>query len=81
MVQNGLNAGPRHSRIWGFVNNLKCKWSSGDRLAKDTRILGVLAIAFNIFCAKSPKEVVDGTLKAIESSGMPVFGVPNDTCG
>jgi len=72
MIQFGQNAGPRHMRFYGIVNNIKQKnMPTTIQEDKDRRILGVFSLTWAIFQNCMPKDVTDACEQAIEASEMP----------
>jgi len=58
--------------VWGFVHNLKNNKSTGDeKFDKDHQILGATALAWNMFKAHSPKEVIEALEEDIKQAGVP----------
>ena len=54
------------------MRNLKSKkWSDSDKFAKDRQILGVTALAWNMFKSHAPKEIIDMLQEDISEAGMP----------
>ncbi|KAG1720219.1 hypothetical protein EDB19DRAFT_2044708 [Suillus lakei] len=63
LIQFGWNAGPRHARVFGLVNNLTNKrLSMTARQQKDSRALGILALSWNLLVASLPAEAIAQTL-------------------
>ncbi|KAG1836227.1 hypothetical protein C8R48DRAFT_744111 [Suillus tomentosus] len=77
LVQFGWNAGPRHARVFGLVNNLtnKKKLSMTTRQQKDSRALGILALSWNLLVASLPAEVSTSCIEAIGEAGLPAMTV------
>ena len=74
MVQLGQNAGQRNTRAYGYVRNLKRILAPDEKNEKDQRILGAIALFWNIFKSIAPREVVDKVIKCIEDSNMGQMG-------
>ncbi|KAG1898466.1 uncharacterized protein F5891DRAFT_955406, partial [Suillus fuscotomentosus] len=77
LVQFGWNAGPRHARVFGLVNNLtnKKKLSMTTRQQKDSHALGILALSWNLLIASLPAEVSTSCIEAIGEAGLPAMTV------
>ena len=72
MVQYGLNAGPRHLRVFGHVRNLKnAKISKTEQAEKDCRLLGIFGIVWNLFLAIAPAPVIDACNQAMDKADIP----------
>lgn len=72
MVQLGYNAGPRHCRIFGLVNNFKStKLALETKSKQDEQAIGALSFFWHLIRSHAPKEVVESVEAAIEQSGMP----------
>lgn len=75
MVQLGYNAGPRHCRVFGLVNNFKsAKLALETKAKQDEQAIGALSFFWHLIQSHAPKEVVDSVNSAIEQSGMPEIG-------
>ena len=73
MVQFGMNAGPRHKRIFQravSVVNRK-KYSTEELSRKDLNCMGVFSFTYNKFLTHMPKEVVLQDLKELKEAGLP----------
>jgi len=58
--------------VWGFVRNLKSnKWTGDEKFDKDHWIMGATALAWNMFKAHSPKEVIEALEEDIKQAGVP----------
>jgi hypothetical protein len=82
LIQFGWNAGPRHARVFGLVNNLTSKkLPMTERQAKDMRALGILALSWNLLVASLPAEVSSACIRAIDEAGLPPMTVRGDAKG
>jgi hypothetical protein len=82
MVQFGQNAGPRHLRIFGYVNNLKSKQITQDETRlKDTRLLGVFGLVWNLLYTITPEPVIVACEKAMDAAELPRMATAYDTAG
>ena len=82
MIQFGQNAGARHLRVYGLVNNLRRKsLTNEEREVKNCRILGVFALSWAIFQSSMPKEITDACDEAIQHSEMDSMTHIADTDG
>ncbi|KAH7903594.1 hypothetical protein BJ138DRAFT_1107542 [Hygrophoropsis aurantiaca] len=72
LVQYGWNAGARHLRVFGLVNNITNRnISSNAHKEKDQSLLGIFALSWNLLVASLPREVVNLTKGAIADAGLP----------
>ncbi|KAG1741683.1 hypothetical protein EDB19DRAFT_1972393 [Suillus lakei] len=80
LIQFGWNAGPRHARVFGLVNNLTNKrLSMTARQQKDSRALGILALSWNLLVASLPAEVSTSCIEAIDGAGLPSMTIKGDS--
>ncbi|KAG1798268.1 uncharacterized protein HD556DRAFT_1440608 [Suillus plorans] len=80
LIQFGWNAGPRHARVFGLVNNLtnKKRLSMTTRQQKGSCALGILALSWNLLVASLPAEVSTSCIEAIDEAGLPPMTIQGD---
>ncbi|TDL17106.1 hypothetical protein BD410DRAFT_694296, partial [Rickenella mellea] len=79
MIQFGYNAGPRHRRFWGLVNNIKKKnLPQDERSQKDQNILGIMTLLWNICKAHMLNSIVADCDKVMDDAGMPRMGAKDN---
>ncbi|KAI6046200.1 hypothetical protein EDC04DRAFT_2888345 [Pisolithus marmoratus] len=82
LIQYGWNAGARHLRVFGLVNNLTQKTrknlTDDEHQQKDGAILGILALTWKLLTKTLPEEVVAPTRAAIADAGLPPMASKED---
>ncbi|KAG0701054.1 hypothetical protein DFH29DRAFT_1000545 [Suillus ampliporus] len=80
LIQFGWNAGPRHARVFGLVNNLANKrLPMTERQEKDSRALGILTLSWNLLVPSLPAEVSMACIQAMDEAGLPPMAVRGDS--
>jgi hypothetical protein len=71
LAQFGQNAGQWHKRAFSYVHNfVPSKIDKDTKYERDSLLLGIGSLAWNIMRSKAPKEIVDSIEASIDRSQM-----------
>jgi hypothetical protein len=71
MAQIGLNAGPRHCRVSGFVKSFSRKLDKETMIERDLNAIAAVSIFWSLVRALMPSEVISYVEECLEHEGLP----------